>query len=60
MLQFRPRNLELPLGALVLEPLQAYVFHQDVQAVDEGPRRGVPVCLACVRAWNTPAPQDFG
>src|SRR5205823_5971471 len=36
ILQFRPRAFELAFGALVLEPVQANVLNQNIEAVHEG------------------------
>jgi hypothetical protein len=54
MLQFIPCNFELPFRALVLKSVQAYVFHENVQAVNESARGRVPVfSLRCGGSRNT-------
>jgi hypothetical protein len=41
-LEFLPRGLELTFGALVFNAIKSRVFDQNIEAVEERPRRCAP------------------
>ena len=54
VLQLVPRNFELPLRALMLKTVKPHVLHQDVEAMNKGASRRVPVfSLGCGGGRNT-------
>jgi CHAD domain-containing protein len=53
LLQFFPRDIELTLGAGVIESVKPHILHQDIQAVNEGAGRRIAMgTLSCGSGWN--------
>ncbi|MCU1297818.1 MAG: hypothetical protein JWO91_2096 [Acidobacteriaceae bacterium] len=57
LLQFVPRNGELPLGTLVLKAIEPNVLDENIQAMNKAARGRVPTLSCCGRSRNTGAPK---
>jgi hypothetical protein len=57
LLQFVPRNGELPLRTLVLKAVEPNVLDENIEAVNKAARGRVPTLSCCGRSRNTGAPK---